>query len=238
MGGHERDRTPTLRGLLRDAWNTLHTIYYANSVSWRVLKSGALFFFGFFLWAGSNVILSVQPAWTVLHFAMSYGFVLIFYGPFHHAVVIPVALRWRRAGGRKTRIGRRLPNASLVIFLAIVLVLGMYPIGPVSAEFGGDGGGGGFDINPDLLCTKHTAANGSAEIHCHLTEATGISYIEVSSGSTTIATDREPPFEFTVRDSELVERNGQRRFRVALRDDSGALIRQFTRSLGMIREAD
>jgi hypothetical protein len=41
---------------LRDAWRTMRSIYYANSLSWRFLKSGALVFFGFFLWSASNIL--------------------------------------------------------------------------------------------------------------------------------------------------------------------------------------
>lgn len=225
--------------LFRSGWNTLLTIYYASSPSWRVLKSGALLFFGFFLWAGSNILLSYRSDWTFLTYPMAYGFVLVFYGPFHHLAVIPLALAWRRRGGTYTRVGRRLPNAGLALFLTAVVVLGTFPAaaGPMTYDFDATLEGAGADVNPDLLCTKST--NGTAtEIHCHLTTAEGIDTVTVESGGKRVAVDRNPPFEFTIRESDLQEVVGQKQFQVVLRDADGDVIRRYTRTLSMIEAAD
>lgn len=223
------------RDVASNGWHTLLTVYYANSVSWRALKSGALFFFGLFLWSASNLLLSYQPTWTFLHYSMAYGFVLVFYGPLHHLVVIPVALRFRRQGGTVTRIGRRLPNAGLVVFLAAVVVLGTVPASPMVFDFGSALEDTGADIDPDLLCTK-SGESGEQVVHCHLSESEGVTAVTVESGGETIRRDDTPPFEFTIRERELAEVTGQKQFQVVLRDEDGEMIRRYTRPLGMIPE--
>jgi hypothetical protein len=220
---------------IRDAWRTVKSIYYASSVSWRLLKSGALVFLGFFLWSGSNLLLSYQPAWTWLQYPMAYGFVLIGYGPFHHTVVIPLALRWRRSGGSKTRIGRRLPNASLALFLSVVVVLGTFPAGPMVFDFQSSLADAGADINPDLLCTKSTEGS-ETHVHCHLTTSEGIDHVAVESGGERITVDRDPPFDFDVRTSHLDEVTGVKQFQVVLKDGNGDTIRRYTRTLSMVQE--
>lgn len=239
MAGEQSVESPVsvASNAIRTVWNTLLMVYYANSVSWRVLKSGALVFFGFFLWSAANLLISYVPAWTFLHYMMAYGVVVIAYGPFHHLVVIPLALRWRRnADGRKRRVGKRLPNTSLVVFLAIVIVLGTFPVYPVQIDFGNDLGTGGIDINPDLACIKATTEDGTAVVHCHLTRSEGIDRLVVESGGRTILVDDEPPFDFTVREDELEEVVGQKQFQVVLQDENGNTIRRYTRTLPMIPE--
>ncbi|WP_115865503.1 hypothetical protein [Halorussus litoreus] len=223
------------RRAVRNAWNTLRTVYYANSVAWRALKSGALVFFGFFLWSASNILLSYQPSWTFLHYSMAYGFVVLIYGPVHHAVVIPLAVRWRRRGGLRTRIGRKLPNAGLAVFLAVVVLLGTFPSGPMVFDFGSALDEAGADVNPDLLCTKSGEA-GEQSVHCHLTESDSIASVTVESGGKTIHTDDSPPFEFTVREDELTAVTDQKQFQVVLRDEDGNMIRRYTRTLGMVSD--
>lgn len=229
--------TPTqwTRRSLRQGWNTVLTVYYANSISWRVLKAGALFFLGFFLWAGSNVLYSYLPGLTVLRYPIAYGFLLVIYGPIHHLVVIPLALRWRRTAGPRQRIGRRLPNAALTLFVIAVLVLGTMPVAPMTIDFTSALEGSGADVNPDLACVKHTSG-GEAEVHCHFTNADGVDTVEVVSGDTVIARDDDPPFEFTIRASEMETVVGEKQFRVVLRDDDGNVVRRYTRRLSMIRE--
>jgi hypothetical protein len=63
--------------ILVGAWRDLKSVYYANSTIWKLLKSATLVFFGFFLWAGSNLLLSYQPGWGFLYYIMAYGFVLL-----------------------------------------------------------------------------------------------------------------------------------------------------------------
>lgn len=224
------------RRLVRDSWRTIKTIYYANSLSWRALKSGALVFFGLFLWSSANLLLSYQPGWTGLFYVMAYGFVLIPWGPFQHVVVIPLSLRLRRRPDRWSRVGRRLPNISLVLFLVTVVVLGTFPPGAMAIDFRSTLEEGGVDVNPDLLCTKSTLESG-ATIHCHLTRAEGIDSVAVESGGEVVLVDEEPPYEFTIHEDQLEEVVGQKQFQVVLRDEAGDDIRRYTRTLAMIDEA-
>lgn len=223
------------RTTLQSSWRTMKSIYYANSLSWRFLKSGALVFFGFFLWSASNLLLSYQQGWTWLQYPMAYGFLLILYGPVHHFVVIPLSLRWLRSGGTKTTLGRRIPNVGLALFLVAVIVLGTFPTTPMVFDFQSSLEDAGADIDPDLLCTKSTV-DGQAHIHCHLTKSEGIDRVEVMSGGETVTVDRDPPFDFNINESELQEVTGQKQFQVVLRDENGDTIRRYTRSLSMIEE--
>ena len=220
---------------LRNAWRTMKSIYYANTVSWRLLKSGALVFLGFFCWSASNLLLSYQPSWTWLYYPMAYGFALLVYGPFHHVVVIPIALRWRRSGGTKTRIGRRLPNASLALFLSVVVILGTFPGGPMLFDFQSSLADAGADVNPDLLCTKSTH-EAETHVHCHLTTSEGIDHVVVESGGQQVTVDRDPPFDFDVRSSQMAEVTGTEQFQVVLKDENGDTIRRYTRTLSMVPE--
>lgn len=239
MSEHPIDRpTVAIGRAMVGAWRTLVTVYYANSLSWRAFKSGALVFFGFFLWASANLLLSYQPAWWPLNYVMAYGFVLIPYGPFHHLVVIPLYIRWRREGRRLSLGGHlHLPNLSLAAFLAVVLVLGTFPAaaGPMTFDFGPQLEASGVDVNPDLACTKSTVG-GETVVHCHLTESEGIAVVAVESGGERVLVDEEPPFEFTVREGQLTEVVGQQQFQVVLLDEDENELRRYTRTLEVIPE--
>jgi hypothetical protein len=234
-GGKESIPTPALSSMLWGAWSSLKTVYYANSISWRFLKSGTLVFFGFFLWAGSNILYSYNPDLTVLQYPMAYGFILIVYGPFHHLVVLPLAFRWRRQSGTKQRVGRRLPNAMLVVFLVGVLILGTSPVGAMMVDFDSALESSGADISPDLLCTKSPTEAGT-EIHCHLTESEGIDRVVIQSGNSQLLVDDTPPYEFTINERELESVTGEKQFTVVLQDEDGTMIRRYTRRLSMIEE--
>ena len=221
----------------RNGWRMLKSVYYANSPSWRVMKAGALVFLGFFLWAGSNVLYSYNQDLTILRYTMAYGFLVLLYGPIHHLVVLPLALRWRRGGsGRRVRLGRRLPNAMLALFLIAVLVVGTFPSGAVLVDFRGTlEAGGAPDVSPDLLCVKGAGENGTG-VHCHLSESQGVDRVIVESGNRQLFVDDDPPFEFTIREDEMEEVVGEKQFTVRLLDADGSLIRQYTRRLAMIPE--
>lgn len=222
--------------VVSSSWSTIKSVYWANSPSWRFLKSGALVFLGFFLWMGGNLVLSYQSAWTWLYYPMAYGFVLVPWGPFHHAVVIPLAIRFRKQG--KMLLGKRLPNVSLAAFLVVVAVLGTVPAaaGPMVFDFGSAlEDTTGTDINPDLLCTK-SATDGEQIIHCHLTTSEGIDHVDVQSGGETVVVDRQPPFDFTISSRNLTEVTGQKQFQVVLRDGDGNMIRRYIRTLSMVEE--
>ena len=236
-GGEPNAEQPSISvvDLVGNAWGALKTVYYANSVSWRVLKAGGLVFFGFFLWAGSNLVYSYNPGFGVLRYPMAYGFLLIVYGPIHHLVVLPLAFRWRRRPGLRQRVGKRLPNGMLAAFLAAVVVLGTFPAGPMVVDFQSALESSGADVSPDLLCTKSTTANGTA-VHCHLSETDGVDRIEVRSGDSRLLTDEDPPYEFTIHEREIETVAGEKRFTVLLQEEDGAMVRRYTRRLSMVDE--
>lgn len=204
------------------------SVYYANTPVWRWLKSGALAFFGFFCWSGSNLLLSYRPEWTVLYYTMAYGFVLIVWGPLTHLVLVPLGIRLRRTAERPaTRfLARQFSKINLTVFFAIVIVLGASPISPMLLDFTNLGAsGGGTNVHPDLACTTDGEV-----IHCAIDDPTGIDHVVVISGDRELLVDEEPPFEFTVRKDELEEVVGQRELIVELRDAEGKRIRRYYRS--------
>jgi len=221
-----------VRSGVASAWNALRTVYYANSVSWRILKAGALVFLGFFVWAGSNILHSVQPGWNFLTYPMAYGFLLILYGPIHHVVVIPLALRWRRASGVRQSIGKRMPNGGLALFLLAVLLLGTFPAGPMAIDFASALEESGVDVAPDMHCVKSEGGT----IHCHLSDSAGVDHVVVESGGTELVTDADPPFEFDIEESNVQTVLGERKFTVRLLDEDGGLVRRYTRRTAMISE--
>lgn len=233
VGSPPREIVRILGGL----WRDLKSIYYANSVSWRLLKSGALLFFGFFLWSSANLLLSYQSGWRWLTYVMAYGFVLIFYGPFTHLVMVPLTIRIRRTSSNPTTrfLGRHLTKINLTVFFVIVIVLGAFPPDVMAFTFSVTAASGGaVDVSPTLLCTTSDDA-GERTIHCHLSSDQGIDSIVVESGGERLLVDEEPPFEFTVKESELNTVMDQKQFQVVLRDEQGNVIRRYTRTVQQIR---
>lgn len=220
------------RRVIRGAWNDLLSVYYANTLIWRLLKSAALIFLGFFCWSGANLLLSYQPEWNVVYYVMAYGFALLFWGPFTHFVVVPMVIRMRRSGegGIRQRFARHGSKLNLTVFLVIVLLLGTFPPGVMTFEFQVPAGGGDSnDVNPQLQCTKSDEV-----IHCHLTDARGIDHVVVSSGGERLETIEEPPFDFDVNVNELETVNGDKQFTVELRDEDGDVIRRYIRRADLI----
>jgi len=222
--------------VVSSAWSTLKTVYWANSPSWRVLKAGALLFFGFFLWAGSNILHSYNTGLDLLYYPMAYGFVLIVYGPLHHLVVIPLAVKWRRSGDDTRRtLGRRGPTAMLTVFLVVVLVLGTLPAGAMTVDFGSGGGDGAADIDPELSCVKTTTGD-AASVDCELEAVDGVGRIVVESGGETVRTVEDPPYAFTLDESEVGEVMGEEQFTARLEDEDGNFVRRYTRRLAVVPE--
>ncbi|MFC4407792.1 Ig-like domain-containing protein [Haloarchaeobius iranensis] len=224
-----------LLGLVGNAWSTLKTVYYADSVSWRVMKSGGLLFLGLFCWAGSNILYSYNPDLWLLRYPMAYGFLLLAYGPIHHLVTLPLAYRLRRASGWLRTLGQRLPNAMLVVFFVAVLVLGTVPVGAMTVDFRSTLESSGADISPDLHCVKSDVDEDVA-VHCHLSDSRGVDSVVVRSGGQDIHVDDDPPYEFTIRASEVRSVRGQQQFTVELRDGEGDLIRRYVRRLALVEE--
>ncbi|MCD2199345.1 hypothetical protein LPA44_05455 [Halobacterium sp. KA-4] len=217
---------------VRNGWRTAKTVYYANSVSWRVLKSGALLFLGCFLWAGSNVLQS-YVGWRVLDYTMAYGFVVLLYGPVHHLVVIPLALRWRRSSGLRQRFGKRLPTAMLAVFLAVVLIAGAFPAGAMTVDFGSAIGtsDSATAAQPELACTTES---GGETIVCEVTNAGRVDRVVVTSAGEQLLAVDDPPYDFTVEAANVQSTMDREQFRVVLYDENGNLVRQYTRRLSTI----
>lgn len=220
-----------LRRVLRGAWNDLLSVYYANTLIWRLLKSGALIALGLFCWSGANLLLSYRPDWTVLYYVMAYGFVLLLWGPLTHLVVVPLVIRSRRSGrgGLRRWLGRHGSKLNLSVFLVIVLLLGTAPLGAMTFEFQAPTSSDGGDVNPELLCTR----SGDV-VHCHLSDSRGVDRVVVSTAGQELEVVTEPPFEFDVNVNELETVNGDEQFTVELRDENGDLIRRYVRRADLI----
>lgn len=226
-------RTP---GVLVRSWRTIKSIYYASAPSWQVLKSGALLFFGFFCWATANLLLSYQPEWQWTYVLMAYGFVLTWYGPVTHLLLVPhliPRLRRRRRGSLLHWLGKQLTPINLTIFTAAVLLLGLFPPDVMTVDFGATTvKAPTTDVNATLTCSRDRP---KAVIHCRLEGAEGVPSVVVESGGRRLLEDVSPAAGFTIREEELTEVVGQRQFEVELRDEQGATVRRYTRWLSMIR---
>jgi hypothetical protein len=218
------------RKVLVSGWRDLKSVYYANSTIWKLLKSAALLFMGFFLWAGTNLLLSYQPGWGFLYYAMAYGFVLLLWGPLTHLVVVPFVIRMRRSGegGLSQFISRHGSKTNLTIFIIIVLILGTFPLGVMTFEFQLPSGGGS-DVNPSLDCTRS-----SETVHCHLSDSRGIDRVVVTSGGETLEVIEEPPFEFTLDTNQMNGERGDKQFLVELQDENGDTLRRYNRRVELI----
>lgn len=234
MSGESRPPHVALWAALISGWRTLRTMYYANSVSWRALKSGALLFMGLALWSGANLLLSYQPGWRWLYLLMAYGFVTIFWGPFHHLVIIPVFVRLRRAGEGSRRLVRQLPNIGLVVFGLLVVAFAVAAPGAMTVDFQATlSPDDPADVNPSLRCTKSTEA-GETVVHCHLERAAGVDRVVVQSGGEQLLSDDSAPFAFDVRATDLSAVVGDKQFQVVCYDEDGNEVRRFTRRLDLI----
>lgn len=220
------------RRALRGAWNDLLSVYYANTTVWRLLKTGALIALGLFVWSGANLLLSYRPDWGFLYYVMAYGFLLLFWGPFTHLVVVPLIIRTRRSGrgGWVRTLTRHGSKLNLTVFLLLVLVLATAPPGVMTFEFQLPAGDGtGTSVNPQLQCTKSEGV-----IHCHLSDSRGIDAVVVSSGGETIERIESAPYHFEVAVTDLSRVGGDRQFTVELEDEDGQIIRRYIRRAELV----
>lgn len=226
-----------VRRTVRRAWGDVMSIYWANAPAWRLLKSGALVFFGFFCWAGSSVLLSYLPdatvASTLLSYTRAYGFLVILWGPLTHLVVVPLVIRLRRTASRRPLrwFSRNASTVNITIFLVLVLVLGTWPIGAMTLDFQGAlGGDDSPDVDPEVECE---AADGT--VTCLVEAVDGIDHVVVTSGDRELTRADDPPYElsFDVDETETVV--GQRQFTVEVRDESGETLRRFVRTVPDVR---
>ncbi|MCU4741309.1 hypothetical protein [Natronoglomus mannanivorans] len=224
------------RRVCRQAWRDTLSVYYANTPIWRFLKSSGLLVLGLFCWSASSLLLSYRPDWTILWYVAAYGFALILWGPLTHFVIVPLVIRLRRTAEHPVTRGlsRHASKLNLTVFFTIVILLGTFPIAPMTLEFQPDfGSDSGPDVDATLECTKSTADD---LVRCQISSADGVDHVVVSSAGTELQTVDEPPFEFELHTEDLEEVVGQKQFTVEVRDAEGDKLRQFTRNLDAIRE--
>lgn len=221
-----------LRRALRQAWRDTKSVYYANTPIWRVLKSAGLLFLGLFCWTGANLLLSYQPEWGFLWYVMAYGFALLFWGPLTHLVIVPLVIRTRRTEtGRVARvISRHGSKINLTTFVVVVILLGTFPIGPMTFDFQLPAVDDPEpDVDPDLQCTKTDEL-----VHCQVSDPRGIDRVVVTSGDRTVATDDDEPFDVEFRIDELAEVRDQREFAVELQDEDERTLRRYVRTVEQV----
>ena len=218
-----------LRAIVRQGWRDLLSVYYANTPVWRWLKSAALLFLGFFAWTGGAVVLSVKPEWTFLHYVMSYGFLLIVWGPFTHFLVVPLSIRLRRTAQHPVarKFSRNAGKINLTIFFTLVIAIGAMTPAVMMLDFGFVAGEGtGDTVSGDLVCDV-----GEELVSCEIQDPAGFDRVVVTSGEETIVTVDEPPYAFEFEQSELVETRTGLEYRVELQDEDGDTLRRFVRTI-------
>ncbi len=223
---HVQGVPATVRWMISQAWRDMKSIYFANTPFWRWLKSGALVFLGFCVWAGTAVLLSVEPDWDVLYLPMAYGFLLILWGPLTHLLIVPLVLRVRRRSqdSRVLAIARNAGKINLTIFFAIVVGLAVLQPGLMVLEFGGgDGPGGGVEVEGEIQCVTDDPET----VTCTVENAAGFDHAVVIADGEVIERADEPAYELTFDRAEV---DGSR-FLVELRDADGDRLRTASRSL-------
>jgi hypothetical protein len=221
---------PTLQRYADQAWRDVLSVYYANTPTWRWLKSGTLVFFGLFLWSGSGLLLSYRPDWTPLTYTMAYGFVLIVWGPLTHFLVVPGVIRLRRTAQHPLvrKLARHGSKLNLSVFLVIVVVFGAVTPGVMMLDFAGalETGGATNTISADVNCD--TAAE---PVSCTVEVDGEVASVVVTSGGETLRTFTAPPYSFELQREELTETDIGRQFVVELRDEDGNTLRRFVQTV-------
>jgi hypothetical protein len=225
-----------MREFFRHSWRLIKSIYYASATSWRLLKAGSLVFLGFFCWSASNLMVSYGVDGLFWYLLMAYGFLLIFFGPLTHLVLLPYALPWLRRRRRDSflhTLGKNLSPTTLTVFFLLVTVMGVTRADIMTFDFSPSSYSRPpvADINPELRCNY---LDNKEVIECRLTSDSGIASLVLESGNQELLVDNEPPFSFVIAEDGLEEVVGQRQLRVILRDDQRNTVRQFTRTVRMI----
>lgn len=210
-------------------WRDLLSVYYANTPTWRWLKSGALVFLGFFVWTGSSVLLSVGVELGILTYTMAYGFLLIVWGPFTHLVVVPVTIRLRRTASHPALrwFSQNSGKVNLSIFFALVIIFGAVTPSIMMLEFSSSlPGGSTSSFSGELVCNT-----GEEVVTCHVENAEGIDSVEVRSGGETVRTVDSEPFEFEIPLSEIGQTRTGQEFRVLYYDADGEILHREIRTV-------
>ena len=215
---------PTLRWMLRQAWSDMKSVYYANTSIWRWLKSGALLFLGFCVWAGASVVLSIRPGWTWLYFLMAYGFLLVVWGPLTHFILIPLILKTRRTAKHPMvqRLARHAGKINLTIFFILVVLLAIWQPGIMLLEFA-PGSSDGADVRGTIVCEGPE----DAYITCEVENGQGFDHAVVISGGTVIDRADQPPYRMEFHVDEVT---GDR-YLVQLRNADGENMRTVSRNV-------
>jgi hypothetical protein len=212
----------TVRSYVRQLWRDLLSVYYANTPIWRWLKSGALLFLGFGLWAGGSAVHSVT-GWRPVLYVMAYGFLLIVWGPFTHMVLVPFTIRLRR--NATTKLGRTFSRNSgkinLTIFALCIIALATFAPGVMLLDFSLSTGTGGTSVSGDLVCES-----GEETVSCEIVAPEGIDHVVVRSGGDQLKRVDGPPFAFTLDKSNLAETRTGKEFIVEYRDENGNLLQR------------
>ena len=210
-----------MRRTIRRYWRDFLSIYYANTRTWRWLKSAALVFLGFFCWTTAGVLLSVRPEWTFLTYVAAYGFLLLIWGPLTHFVILPLVIRLRRGAQNSTLrfILRNSSKINLTIFFAFVIVLGAVAPGFLLLDFAPVFPDDGTTVSGSLECDV-----GEEVVTCEIVDPEGFDHVVVTSGGSVLVTVHEPPYNFTIDRDDIAETRIGQQFEVELRGEDGELL--------------
>ncbi|WP_331233802.1 hypothetical protein [Natronorarus salvus] len=222
----------TLRWYLTQMWRDMLSVYYANTPVWRWLKSGALLFLGLCAWAGGAVLLSVRPDWTFLYFVMAYGFLLLFWGPLTHFVIVPLVLELRRSANSPfvRTLARNGGKINLSVFFTLVIVLALSTPGFMLLDFGSVGSDEGGDVRGELRCEGPVDDLVTCEVH----DTRHVDHVVAIVEGEVIAEADEPPYRFEVGTDQLRETEAGYQFAVEYRDEDGDTLR---RQITSVRES-
>jgi hypothetical protein len=230
MVSTERSLNPvySLHAILVRGWRDLLSVYYANTLIWRWMKSGVLVFLGLFLWTGANVLHSYRPDWDLLRYVMAYGFVLVAWGPLTHFVVVPLVIRLRRTAEQPAvrTLARHASKLNFSTFLLAVVVVGTLAPGVMLLEFSPGAGTGDGIVTADVTCDA-----GESAVSCRVDVTGEIDHVTVTAGGEEIRTLAEPPYAFEVERLELAETGVGYQFVVELRDADGNTLRRFVQTV-------
>lgn len=220
--------TARLGGIISQAWKDLLSVYYANTPIWRILKTGALLFLGFFLWLGGNVLFAYWPDVTALQYVMAYGFVLLLWGPLTHLVVVPMVIRFRRTAQHPAirTFQSHASKLNFSLFLLIVLVVGMLVPGAMVLEFQS-----GFVDDESTVDAKVECETGADTVSCHLPQSTGVDHVVLLSGGEKLDRADEPPYRVTAQRDVLAAGATGKQYVVELRGENGETLRRFVRTV-------
>ncbi|MDQ7040092.1 MAG: hypothetical protein Q9M35_04065 [Rhodothermus sp.] len=231
------------RGLGRgqQLWRFIKSIYYASSPGWQLLKSGALFFFGFFCWAVGNLLHAYLPEVYWPHLLTVYGALLFWFGPLTHLVFVPRLIPWLRRQ-RQHRflhwLGGHFTVTMFTLFFTMVAWLSLDPPDFMVLDVEGrlhhtavvQATAEPAAQLPDLNCQR-----AEGQITCLLTHVPdAVARVEVTSGTHRLLQLERPTVAFTLSEQELAEVLGQREFRVTLYDRQGRPLREFVRTTAFL----